>query len=162
MSSARTLIGLIDGETAILEHVVRRLIEVRAMLVAGEGEYLGRAAGQLDDAMDALAAMEILRDVVAAELAQELGLGEDASLLEIASSLDDQLEQHVLHEQREKLTSIATEAAMLRHEAESLAAAGKKLIEERVNKLPERVGAASYAPGSAPDVGPVSDLGGLL
>ena len=88
MTELETLVDLLGRERALLDVLVYRLVELRALLVSGEGRYLAWAAEEVEDATDAVRAAELNRALLVSRMAESRGSLEEtltlASLIEKA------------------------------------------------------------------------------
>ena len=121
------LLSLLTRERLLAELVVFKLLELRALMQAGEGRFLGWAAEEVERATTSLRETELQRAVLTAGLAEERGLDGDASLRELLEDVGEPWHS-ALEEQAELLRSLCAEAA-------ELVAANTRLADDGIRDL---------------------------
>ena len=121
------LLSLLTRERLLAELVVFKLLELRALMQAGEGRFLGWAAEEVERATTSLRETELQRSVLASGLAEERGLDPDVSLRELLEDVGEPW-RSALDEQADKLRSLCTEAA-------ELVAANGRLADSGIKEL---------------------------
>lgn len=109
MTELETLVDLLGRERTLLDVLVYRLVELRALLVSGEGRYLAWAAEEVEDATAAVRAAELNRALLVSRMAESRGSLEEtltlASLIETA----DPPWRALLQDHRTALAALAGE-----------------------------------------------------
>ncbi len=82
------LVGVLNRECELLEHLVFKLREAELLADAGEGRFLMYMTDEIDGAASNLGSVEVARAVLVSDLTGALGLDDDASLLELAEHAD--------------------------------------------------------------------------
>ena len=137
------LMSLLTRERLLAELVVFKLLELRALLSAGEGRFLAWAAEEVERATTSLRETELQRAVLVAGLADERGLDADVSLAELLEDAGEPW-RSALEEQADKLRSLCTEAA-------DLVAANARLAQTGIQSLDALLGKVA-APAPADDL----------
>ena len=142
-AAMEALLSLLTRERLLAELVVFKLLELRALMQAGEGRFLGWAAEEVERATASLRDTELQRAVLAGGLAEERGLDGEASLRELLEDVGEPWHS-ALEEQSDKLRSLCTEAA-------ELVAANARLAETGIQSLDALLGRVA-APAPADDL----------
>jgi hypothetical protein len=71
MGELEALVDLLGRERVLLEVLVYRLVELRALLVSGDGRFLAWAAEEVEDATAAVRDAELARALLVSQIAQE-------------------------------------------------------------------------------------------
>lgn len=121
------LLSLLTRERLLAELVVFKLLELRALLQAGEGRFLGWAAEEVERATRSLRETEMQRAVLVSGLAEERGLDGDVSLRALLEDVGEPWHS-ALEEQADLLRSLCTEAA-------DLVAANARLADDGIRDL---------------------------
>ena len=132
------LLSLLTRERLLAELVVFKLLELRALMQAGEGRFLGWAAEEVERATTSMRDTELQRAVLASGLAEERGLDADASLRELLEDVGEPW-RSALEEQADKLRSLCTEAA-------DLVAANARLADTGIKELDALLGRVAAPP----------------
>ena len=82
------LVGVLNRECELLDHLVFKLHEAELLTAAGETRFLMFMADEIDGVAGDLGAVEVARAVLVADLTDALDLDDDASLLELADHAD--------------------------------------------------------------------------
>lgn len=102
------LVGLINREHELLEHLVFKLRGAEMLASVGESRFLSYITDEIDDAASDLGAIEVARALLVAELTQQLSLPEDATLLELAAHAPEATAQ-ALHAARHRLIALVAD-----------------------------------------------------
>jgi len=144
----RALAGLLGQEQAMLDTLLRRLVTVVALVDAGEAGFVARAADEVDAAESDLAAMEVARAMIVAEVGDLLGRSEDLGLIQLADAAPPEVAT-MLHRRREKMLGRL-------EEIEALRCRGRAALERRMARLSSGLatldgssGRVTYEPPSA-------------
>ena len=135
------LLSLLTRERLLAELVVFKLLELRALMQAGEGRFLGWAAEEVERATTSLRETELQRAVLVSGLAEERGLDPDVPLRELLEDAGEPW-RSALEEQADTLRSLCTEAG-------ELVAAGARLADTGIKELDAIMG--RVRPAAAPD-----------
>ena len=123
-------------------------VDVEALvLVSGQARWLGTATHDVELALHDVRAADLLRAVLADELADELGLPDGASLADIASAAEEPW-RDVFTEHRSALTAISADIATAVRENKERLSAGARAIREALGEVPG--GGALYDAGGRP------------
>jgi hypothetical protein len=112
MTETELLVDLLGRERTLLDVLVYRLVELRALLVAGSagrGRFLAWAAEEVEDATAAVREAELSRALLVGELAQARGLHEDTLTLAVLVETADPPWRALLQDHRAALTLLAAE-----------------------------------------------------
>ena len=137
------LMSLLTRERLLAELVVFKLLELRALLSAGEGRFLAWAAEEVERATTSLRETELQRAVLVAGLADERGLDVEVSLAELLEDAGEPW-RSALEEQADKLRSLCGEAR-------DLVAANARIADTGIRELDTLLGRISE-PSPADDL----------
>jgi hypothetical protein len=141
MTDLEVLVDLLGRERSLLDVLVYRLVELRALLVSGDGRFLAWAAEEVEDATAAVRAAELSRALLVARLAERRGaLEETLTLAALIDSADPP--------GRARLQDHRTALAELSAEVDDHASAVRRLARTTTDSLAallDRVGAADAA-----------------
>lgn len=148
------LVGLINRECALLEHLVFKLRSAELLATAGESRFLTFITDEVDAAGSDLGAIEVARALLVADITQVLGLEDDATLLELAAHAPAEVAGPLYHARDRLIT--------LMNDLDAAAAVATGAVNERLAEVttaldrvhpnrPPFVGYGAYAGnGSAP------------
>lgn len=137
------LLSLLTRERLLAELVVFKLLELRALMQAGEGRFLSWAAEEVERATTSLREAELQRAVLTGGLAEERGLDAGVSLRELLEEAGEPW-RSALEEQADRLRSLCTEAG-------DLVAANARLADTGLTELDALLGRVA-APAPADDL----------
>lgn len=103
------LVSLLGRERLLLEMLVFRLVELRGLLVAGEGRFLGWAAEEVERATRAVREIELQRALTVSRLADERRVAEEALSLAVLADEAPEPYRSLLAEQRRELRDLVSE-----------------------------------------------------
>jgi hypothetical protein len=109
MTELELLVDLLGRERSLLDVLVYRLVELRALLVSGDGRYLAWAAEEVEDATAAVRAAELSRAMLVAELAEGWGLLEETLTLAVLVETADPPWRALLQDHRTALATLSAE-----------------------------------------------------
>jgi hypothetical protein len=142
------LVGLINRESALLEHLVFKLRSAELLANAGESRFLTFITDEVDTAGSDLGAIEVARALLVADITQVLHLADDATLLELAARAPAEVAGALYHA-RDRLIG-------LMNDLDAAAAVATGAVNERLNEVttalervhparPQFVGHGAYA-----------------
>jgi hypothetical protein len=112
MTELELLVDLLGRERTLLDVLVYRLVELRALLVsanAGHGRFLAWAAEEVEDATAAVRAAELSRAMLVSEMAQGWGLLEETLTLAVLIETADPPWRALLQDHRCALAALTAE-----------------------------------------------------
>ena len=109
MTQLEALADLLGRERTLLDVLVYRLVELRALLVSGDGRFLAWAAEEVEDATSAVRAAELQRAMLVADLAETLGASPDTLTLGVLVDLADPPWRALLGDHRTALLALSAE-----------------------------------------------------
>ncbi|MDX6257505.1 MAG: hypothetical protein QOJ11_3839 [Frankiales bacterium] len=109
MTEMELLVELLGRERTLLDVLVYRLVELRALLVSGDGRFLAWAAEEVEDATAAVRSAELHRALLVAQMAQAHGLLEETLTLAVLVETADPPWRALLQDHRTALTTLAAE-----------------------------------------------------
>ncbi len=110
-------------ERELLETLLFKLEVEELVLATGRTRWLPSAAREIEEVLDAIREVELLRTVRADEVAAELGLERDPSLREIAEASEEPW-RTIWLDHRESFTSVAAEITAMAENNRELLTAG--------------------------------------
>ncbi len=113
------LIGVINQECVVLEHLVFKLHEAELLGAAGNMRFMGMMTDEIDAAASELGSTEITRALLAADLTHKLGIDSDATLAEIAGVTPGETSSTLL-EARERLVVLTRAVERFAKDAEAV------------------------------------------
>jgi hypothetical protein len=109
MTEMELLVELLGRERTLLDVLVYRLVELRALLVSGDGRFLAWAAEEVEDATAAVRSAELHRALLVSQMAQAHGLLEETLTLAVLVETADPPWRALLQDHRTALTTLAAE-----------------------------------------------------
>lgn len=109
MTELELLVDLLGRERTLLDVLVYRLVELRALLVSGDGRFLAWAAEEVEDATAAVRAAELSRAMLVSEMAQARGLLEETLTLAVLIETADPPWRALLQDHRTALAALSAE-----------------------------------------------------
>ena len=109
MTQLEALAELLGRERTLLDVLVYRLVELRALLVSGDGRFLAWAAEEVEDATAAVRAAELQRAMLVAGLAETFGAPADTLTLGVLVDLADPPWRALLSDHRTALQQLSAE-----------------------------------------------------
>jgi hypothetical protein len=109
MTELELLVDLLGRERSLLDVLVYRLVELRALLVSGDGRYLAWAAEEVEDATAAVRAAELSRAMLISQLAEGWGLLEETLTLAVLIETADPPWRALLQDHRTALATLSAE-----------------------------------------------------
>jgi hypothetical protein len=109
MTQLEALAELLGRERTLLDVLVYRLVELRALLVSGDGRFLAWAGEEVEDATAAVRAAELQRALLVAELAESVGATADSLTLGVLVDLADPPWRALLADHRTALQQLSAE-----------------------------------------------------
>ena len=109
MTELELLVDLLGRERTLLDVLIYRLVELRTLLVAGEGRYLAWAAEEVEDATAAVRAAELSRALLVSQMAQGWGQLEETLTLAVLIELADPPWRALLQDHRAGLAALTAE-----------------------------------------------------
>lgn len=112
MTQLEALAELLGRERSLLDVLVYRLVELRALLVSGSscaGRFLAWAAEEVEDATSAVRAAELQRAMLVAELAETFGASPDSLTLGVIVERADPPWRALLADHRTALQQLTAE-----------------------------------------------------
>lgn len=156
------LATLLNRERLLLELLVFKLVELRQLLLIGEGRFLGWAAEEVERAAQSLHEAELQRGLLVAQLNHARGLEPDAlSLRQLAQSSPEPW-RTIFEDHRNAFLRLTDELENDLRATRQLAQSGHAAVSEALDRLAglEPAGAATgsqtYSSDSRWDVGPSS------
>lgn len=148
------LAGLLNRERVLLELLVFKLVELRAMLTNGETRFLGWAAEEVERATSGVRAAELERAVLVAGLADDRGI--DESTLSLSALVESSPEpwRTIFDDHRTAFRALSGEAEEVLATCRRLARSGTKAVADTLERLtgvtpsPEPA-MATYGPGGS-------------
>ncbi len=104
-------------EAAALDALAFELTRLRLLALAGERRFLAPATNRLEELTGELKSLEVLRAMAVEELACKHGLNFDASLSELAASVEDDAARATLEHCRRRMAEAWAQAASRRDQA---------------------------------------------
>jgi len=136
------LAAVLWRQRELLERLVYRLECEQLLLAAGRTRFLALATSEVESLLGELRVVELQRAGCSDRLSRELGLGDDASLEELAGSVQPPWTE-VLVEHRHALLTLTGELSALAETNRHLMAAGMQAVESALAGLGLREGTAS-------------------
>jgi len=136
------LAAVLWRQRELLERLVYRLECEQLLMASGRTRFLGLATAEVEALLDELAVVELQRAAMAERVARDTGLDGDASLEEIAGSVQPPWTE-VLIEHRHALLTLTSELSALAETNRHLMAAGLKAVEQAMAGLGLRQGTSS-------------------
>jgi len=109
MTQLEALAEILGRERTLLDVLVYRLVELRALLVSGDGRFLAWAAEEVEDATAAVRAAELQRAMLVADLAETFGAPADSLTLGVLVDLADPPWRALLSDHRTALQQLSAE-----------------------------------------------------
>lgn len=116
-------------ERELLEDLAYRLEVERLVLASGRAKWLVNATRDIETTVDQLRETEVLRAVAADEVAEQLGMAPNPSLLALADAVGEPW-RGILLDHRDTLVGIAREIAELSESTQGLLTAGYRSAQE--------------------------------
>ncbi len=146
------LVGLINRECALLEHLIFKLRSAELLANAGESRFLTFITDEVDAAGSDLGAIEVARALLVADVTQMLRISDEATLLELAALAPAEVAGPLYHA-RDRLIG-------LMNDLDAAAAVATGAVNDRLNEVttalervhpdrPQFVGYGAYAGGGA-------------
>lgn len=133
-------------ERELLETLAYKLEVEQLVLASGRTHWLAAAAREVENVLDRIRDVEVLRAVEVEGVAQELGLEPNASLQEIAAASDEPWGSIWL-DHREAFTMVAAQIRQLSESNRDLLTAGYRAAQATLLSLSE--GAGTYGSDGA-------------
>jgi hypothetical protein len=109
MTQLEALAELLGRERTLLDVLVYRLVELRALLISGDGRFLTWAAEEVEDATAAVRAAELERALLLVDLAEAFRMHVDTLTLSVLVGLADPPWRALLADHREALQTLSAE-----------------------------------------------------
>jgi hypothetical protein len=109
MGELEELVELLGRERELLDVLVFRLVELRALLVSGEGRYLAWAAEEVEDATAAVRGAELNRALLVSRIAESRDALDEELTLAVLVDLADPPWRALLQDHRSALAVLAAE-----------------------------------------------------
>ncbi|BEP15082.1 hypothetical protein acdb102_33930 [Acidothermaceae bacterium B102] len=109
MGEYEALVDLLGRERTLLEVLVYRLVELRLLLVSGDGRFLAWAAEEVEDATAAVRGAELNRAMLISRLAEQRGCLEESLTLAILVDVADPPWHALLADHRSALIGLTGE-----------------------------------------------------
>jgi hypothetical protein len=109
MTELELLVDLLARERTLLDVLVYRLVELRALLVSGDARFLAWAAEEVEDATAAVRAAELSRAMLVSQLAERWGLLEETLTLSSLIERADPPWRALLQDHRLALATLTAE-----------------------------------------------------
>jgi hypothetical protein len=109
MTELELLVEVLGCERTLLDVLVYRLVELRALLVSGDGRFLAWAAEEVEDATSAVRAAELSRAILISEMAEARGLLEETLTLAVLVETADPPWRALLQDHRLALAALTAE-----------------------------------------------------
>jgi hypothetical protein len=109
MTELEALAELLGRERTLLDVLVYRLVELRALLVSGDGRFLAWAAEEVEDATAAVRTVELQRALLVHELAEHLGAHAETLTLGVLVEVADPPWRALLADHRAALLALSAE-----------------------------------------------------
>lgn len=133
------LVGVINRECALLQHLVFKLRSAEMLANAGEARFITLISDEVDAAASDLGAIEVARAVLVADVTHQLGIPDDATLAELADHAPEEIFAP-LHQARNRLIDLMSEL-------DDAARAATGAVTDRLNEVN---GALDHAPSGEP------------
>jgi hypothetical protein len=140
--SMEDLSSVLWRERELLEMLAYKLEVEQLVLASGRTHWLAAAAREVEQVLERIREIELLRSVEVEVVASELGLPENASLREIADASDEPW-RSIWLDHREAFTSTATQIRQLSESNRELLTAGYHAAQATLLSLSE--GSGTYA-----------------
>jgi hypothetical protein len=109
MTELELLVDLLGRERTLLDVLVYRLVELRALLVSSETRFLAWAAEEVEDATAAVRAAELSRAMLVSQMAEAWGLLEETLTLSLLIEMADPPWRALLQDHRLALAALTAE-----------------------------------------------------
>lgn len=109
MGEYEALVDLLGRERTLLEVLVYRLVELRSLLVRGDGRFLAWAAEEVEDATAALRAAELNRAMIISGIAEQRECLDEALSLAVLVDIADPPWRALLADHRGALATLTAE-----------------------------------------------------
>lgn len=139
-------------ERELLEALLYRLELEELVMSSGRTRWLANASREVDEAVDALREMEILRAVAASEAAEAAGLAPEATLGELIAAAGEPWAA-ILTDHRDSFLALTDEIARVAQVNRSLIVAGLRATQDSLLGVTQSV--TTYTAGGAVDRGQV-------
>lgn len=126
---------LIGRERLLLERLLFKLVELRAMLAAGEARFLPWAADEVDRATAHLRAAELHRALMVNKIAAEAGMDDSALSLRMLARTTPQPYAAIFAEQRRAFRALTTELRECVASCSTVAGDGASLVTEVLDRV---------------------------
>lgn len=131
-----TLATLLQRERLLLELLVFKITELRALLAAGDVRFLGWASEEVERAVDAVRLVELERAVLVQDLAgPSADSAEESALLRRIADNAPEPWGTVLHDHRLALLALTGEVSDGLAAARRLATAGASVVADMVDRV---------------------------
>lgn len=150
------LVGVINRECVLLQHLVFKLRSAEMLANAGEARFITLISDEVDSAALDLGAIEVARALLVADVTHQLGIPDDATLLELT--------EHAPEEIFTPLQQARSRLIDLMEELDDAARAATGAVTDRLDEvhtsldtmqlseiggISDRYGVASVAPAAA-------------
>ena len=131
-------------ERELLELLLFKLEEEQLLLVAGKSRWIAHATREVEQVMDRMRAVGLARTVEVATLAEEWGIGPDATLRELAAAAPDGIWADIFGSHLAAMTELTGQIADVRDTNERLLREAARSTQETLNGLAGAPGAGVY------------------
>lgn len=121
-------------ERQLLELLLFKLEEEQLLLANGRTRWLAHAAGEIEDILDEVKAVELARAMEVASLADQLGIDSNASLRELVEAAPAPW-GHILDDHRTAFMSAVAEVQSMADSNRELIARGQRDVQDALSWL---------------------------
>ncbi|MUK01438.1 flagellar protein FlgN [Vibrio cholerae] len=149
--SAQDLSALLWQERELLELLVFKLEEEQLLLTSGKTRWLHHATREVEQVLERLRDAGLARAVHASAVATEWGIGDGATLRELAEAAPDGPWQELLSAHLQAMTALVSQIAALRDSNQQFLRAASRSTQETLAGI--GTGTGTYAPDGATTYG---------
>lgn len=122
-------------ERELLELLLFKLEEEQLLLIAGKSRWISHATREVEQVIERMRATGLARTVEVAALAEEWGLGQDATLRELASAAPNGIWSDILGSHLTAMTELTAQIAEVRDTNERLLREAARSTQETLSSL---------------------------
>jgi hypothetical protein len=122
-------------ERELLELLLFKLEEEQLLLIAGKSRWISHATREVEQVIERMRATGLARTVEVAALAEEWGLGQDATLRELASAAPNGIWSDILGSHLTAMTELTAQIADVRDTNERLLREAARSTQETLSSL---------------------------
>jgi hypothetical protein len=126
---------LLGRERLLLERLLFKLVELRALLQGGEARFLPWAAGEVDHATARLREAELHRALMVSKLAEDAGMDDSTLSLRMLAHTTPEPYARIFSEQRRAFRELTTELRDCVTSCTTMAGDGASFVTEVLNRV---------------------------